>query len=197
MTAALNMLATGAVGAWSMDTGGFAPNVNGSEWQELQVRWHQFATFVPLMRVHGTGGHEIWSIAQNSSSAVYAALKKTIELRYRLLPYIYSCQARNYWESYTLMRWPAFDFPEDRGVWGVTDEWMFGPALFVAPVTRYLARTRNVQFPAGGWFNFWNGEYSSKSGLLEVSAPFDQCPIYVRAGSIVPLGKIIQSTAEE
>jgi alpha-D-xyloside xylohydrolase len=128
VVAGLNFIATGAGAAWTFDAGGYAPDapfVKGEaqeEWRELQARWHQFAAFAPVMRTHGRTLHrEIYEIAPSGTEA-YAAIQAAIELRYRLLPYIYSLHARNHYEDITTFRVMAFDFPEESELWELKEQ---------------------------------------------------------------------------
>ncbi|HKW30542.1 MAG TPA: TIM-barrel domain-containing protein [Verrucomicrobiae bacterium] len=194
---------------WTMDTGGFTPPARFSsqnrrpedaeEWNELNARWFEFGTFVPLLRVHGEYPYrEMWEFGGNGSPAYEAELKFD-RIRYRLLPYIYSLAGAVTHEGSTIMRALVMDFPADTNVFNVGDEYMFGPALLVNPVTTYQARTRAVYLPqtAGGWYDFWNGQWLGSAQTIDAPAPYDAIPIYVRAGSIVPTGPEIQYTGEK
>ena len=117
------------------------------EWRELNLRWFQFGAFSPLFRSHGENIHrEIYEIAP-AGSAMYRSMEYYDRLRYRLMPYIYTLAGDTYWHDSTIMRGLVMDFPSDRRAWGIKDEYLFGPALLVAPVTQYKARTRNVYLP--------------------------------------------------
>lgn len=190
---------------WTFDTGGFsvpdrfAHAARGSaaldEWRELATRWFEFATFVPIMRVHGQAPkREMWEFGGDGSPA-YMAMLKFDRLRYRLLPYVYSLAAGVTREGGTIMRPLAMDFPASAGV---DDQFMFGPALMVSPVTAYQARERAVSLPSsnGGWYDFWTGR-ALASGTSTAAAPFDAIPVQVRAGSIIPFGPDIQYTDQK
>jgi alpha-D-xyloside xylohydrolase len=193
---------------WTMDNGGFcvekryenAPegSADRDEWRELNTRWHQFGTFVPLFRTHGQYPfREIWNIAPESHPAYKSMLYYT-QLRYRLIPYIYSLAGMSHFDDYTLMRGLAMDYPQDKNVMSIGDQYMFGGALMVCPVYEYKARSREVYFPAGaGWYNVYNGKYTAGSQKLTVEAPYGQMPLYVAAGSIVPAGALIQHTKQQ
>jgi alpha-D-xyloside xylohydrolase len=114
------------------------------------------------------------------------------QLRYRLMPYIYSLAWRVTSAGYTLMRPLVFDFQNDGMVYGIKDQFMFGPALLVNPVTAMGATSRSVYLPAGTWYDFWTGSTTSGGTMTTANAPLNQIPIYVRGGSIVPMGPMIQ-----
>ena len=130
------------------------------EWRELATRWFQFATFVPILRVHGQAPkREMWEFGGDDSPA-YKAMLKFDRLRYRLLPYIYSLAGGRHPHGGTIMRPLVMDFPRRREPHAVDDQYMFGPALMVSPVTTYkVARAASVYLPPtpGGWYDFWTG----------------------------------------
>ena len=192
---------------WTMDNGGFCVEKryekakegteDRDEWRELNVRWHQFGAAVPLFRTHGQFPYrELWNIAPETHPAYKAMLYYT-ELRYRLMPYIYSLAGKTYFDDYTIMRGLQMDFGTDKNVLNIGDQYMFGNALMVCPVYEYKARTREVYFPAGkGWYNAYDGKFITGGQKLTVAAPYDRMPLYVAAGSIIPTGKLIQNTKE-
>ena len=188
---------------WGMDIGGFSVMskfynpANRPEWQELQTRWHQFGTFVPLFRTHGQApARELWNIADEGSEA-YESILWYMRLRYRLMPYIYSLAGAVHFDDYTIMRGLPMDFPGDPEVRDLSDQWLFGPALMPAPVYEYQARSRSVYFPAGGWYDFYSGAYLGDNGRKTVDAPYSRMPLYVRAGSIIPFGPAMQWSDEK
>ncbi|HXC35522.1 MAG TPA: TIM-barrel domain-containing protein [Candidatus Acidoferrales bacterium] len=190
---------------WSMDSGGFSTPARFSsgkdfdEWCELNARWFEFATFVPLLRVHGEyPNREMWEFG-GDASPTFAAEAKFDRLRYRLLPYIYSLAGNVTQQGGTLMRALVMDFPGDTNVFNIGDEYMFGPALLINPVTTYQARSRSVYLPqtAGGWYDAWTGKYLDGGQTIQAPAPFDAIPVFVRAGSIVPFGPEIQYVGEK
>ena len=202
MSAGLNFCMSG-VPFWGMDIGGFS--VMGKfrgkdgekEWQELQTRWHQFGTFVPIFRAHGQSpARELWNIAPEGSPA-YESILWYMRLRYRLMPYLYSLAGAVHFDDYTLMRGLPMDYPNDLRVRELDDQWMFGPALMPCPVSEYEARSREVYFPAGGWYDFYSGAFISGGQSLTVPAPYERIPLYVRAGSILPLGPEMQWSDEK
>lgn len=194
---------------WTMDTGGFsvpqrfsranAKPEDVEEWRELNARWFEFGTFAPLLRVHGEKPHrEMWEFGGDSSPAYRAELKFD-RLRYHLLPYIYSVAGNVTHEDSTIMRALVMDFRADTNAWNVTDEFMFGPALLVNPVTTYQARGRPVYLPqhTGDWYDFWTGASVKGGQTIGAAAPYDAIPLYVKAGSIIPTGPDLQYTTEK
>ena len=188
---------------WGMDIGGFCVMskfynpANIDEWRELQTRWHQFGTFVPLFRTHGQSpARELWNIAPEGSET-YESILWYMCLRYRLMPYIYSLAGAVHFDDYTIMRGLPMDFPGDPEVRDLSDQWLFGPALMPCPVYEYQARSRDVYFPAGGWYDFYTGAYIDGGQTLTAAAPYERMPLYVRAGSIIPFGPEMQWSDEK
>jgi len=194
---------------WTTDIGGFAvPNrwsaeqvspADLAEWRELNTRWFEFGTFCPIFRVHGQFPYrEMYNIAPTNHPAYQAQLKFD-RLRYRLLPYIYSLAGAVTHDQATIMRPLVMDFRTDPKVWDLKDQFLFGPALLVSPITTYEARERMVYLPAtpGGWYDFWTGENVEGGANVSVAAPFDAIPLHVRAGSIIPTGPELQYTSEK
>lgn len=170
-------------------------NVDGYlDYPELFVRWYEWGAFQPVMRAHGEREHnEVWSYGKQAEPI----LEKYLRLRYQLMPYIYSLGYHTYQTGAPYMRALFMDFPNDPKVTDIRDEYMFGPAFLVAPVTSQGATSRTVYLPAGtDWYNYWTNERLKGGQMVEVSAPIDTLPLFVRAGSIVPLGSEILSTAE-
>ncbi|HUG46279.1 MAG TPA: DUF5110 domain-containing protein, partial [Sphingomicrobium sp.] len=167
------------------------------EWRELNSRWFQFGAFSPLFRSHGEfPRREVYEIAPEGSPT-YESMKWHLELRYRLMPYIYSIAADTYHRDGSIMRGLVMDFPADRAAWDVADQYMFGPALLVAPVSRFKARSRPVYLPAGTtWYDFHSGRTIEGGRTVEAPAPYERMPLFVRAGSIIPSGPAIQHTGE-
>jgi len=193
MAAGLNYSMSG-IPFWGMDIGGFSVMSqfysarHADEWQELQTRWHQFGTFVPLFRTHGQWpARELWNLAPEGSPA-YESILWYMQLRYRLMPYLYSLTGAVHFEDYTLMRGLPMDYPADPEVRDLSDQWMLGPALMCCPVYEYQARSRCVYFPEGRWYDFYTGESIEGGRRLCVAAPYERIPLYVRAGSLLPLG---------
>jgi alpha-D-xyloside xylohydrolase len=168
-------------------------NVGGyDDYPELYTRWFEYATFLPVFRAHGSRTYnEVWSYGKQAEPI----LEKYLKLRYQLLPYIYSLGYKTYATGAPYMRALFMDFPNDPKIADLGDEYMFGPAFLVAPVTEQGATSRAVYLPAGtDWYNYWTSERFHGGQTINVSAPIDQLPLFVRAGSIVPLGAPIEST---
>lgn len=191
---------------WTMDIGGFAverryENAKGealNEWRELNTRWFQFGSFCPLFRSHGQYPYrEIFNIAPEGT-AEYASMVYYTKLRYRLLPYIYSVAAAAYFDDYTIMRGLIMDFPDDKKIKGISDQYMFGPSIMVAPVYEYKSRMRDVYFPAGtNWFDFYSGKHYAGGEHVSVEAPLDRMPLFVKEGSIIVCGPVLQYSSEK
>jgi alpha-D-xyloside xylohydrolase len=193
---------------WTLDSGGFAvPSrfathdpapADLEEWRELATRWFEYATFLPILRVHGQWpNREMWEYG-GESSAAYRAQLKFDRLRYRLLPYVYSLAGAVTKEGGTFLRPLVMDFRADARAREISDEYMFGPAFLVSPVTAHRVRARDVYLPAtaGGWYDLWTGG-ALNSGNASAPAPFDAIPVHVRAGSIVPFGPELKYTGEK
>lgn len=192
---------------WTFDIGGFANEARYStknpkpedleEWRELNLRWFQLGAFAPIFRSHGEFPfREIFNLAPKGSE-VYEALVWYDKLRYRLMPYVYTVAADTYHRDGTIMRGLGMDFPDDKGSADVRDEFLFGKAFLVAPVYQHKARSRSVYLPAGAdWYDFNTGRKTAGGQSIDAAAPLARMPLYVRAGSIVPVGPEIQHTAE-
>jgi alpha-D-xyloside xylohydrolase len=165
------------------------------DYPELYTRWFEYGAFQPNFRTHGTRKHnEVWSYGKQAQPI----LEKYLRLRYQLMPYIYSLGWQAHETGAPFMRGLFLDFPNDPNVADIGDEYMFGPALLVAPVTEQGATNRSVYLPVGAdWFNFWTNERFHGGQRIVVSAPVDTIPVFARAGSILPLGAPIQSTNEK
>ncbi|UWZ81674.1 glycoside hydrolase family 31 protein [Occallatibacter riparius] len=170
--------------------------VDGYEdYPELFVRWFQWGAFQPVMRAHGERDHnEVWSYGKEAEPI----LEKYLRLRYQLMPYTYSLGYRSYQTGAPFMRALFMDFPDDPNVADIRDEYMFGPAFLVAPVVEQGATSRRVYLPAGcDWYNYWTNERIKGGQTITAAAPIDTLPLFIRAGSIVPLGTRILSTQEK
>lgn len=208
ITAGLNFTASG-MPYWCTDIGGYArrpihahyqpfhkPLVSPegaeatvgdySDYPELFVRWFEWAAFQPVMRAHGERkSNEVWSFGQEATPI----LEKFLRLRYQMVPYTYSLAYETYKTGAPFMRALWMDFPDDANVANISDEYMYGPALLIAPVTEQGATNRPVYLPAGcDWYNFWTNEKLRGGETITVTAPIDTIPVFVRAGSIIPLG---------
>ncbi|HEX6764974.1 MAG TPA: TIM-barrel domain-containing protein, partial [Polyangiaceae bacterium] len=186
-------LALAGMPYWTTDIGGYWGH--SVDWttaanNELFTRWFQYGAFCPIFRIHGGGTRELYSNSWNATTK--ANLLRIDNLRYRLMPYIYSLAWKVTSEGYTLMRHPVFDYPNDTNVFGIKDQFLFGPAFLVNPVITAGATSRSVYLPAGTWYDFWTGATTSGGSRSTVQAPLSQIPLFVKAGSIVPMGPNIQ-----
>ena len=211
----LNFSATG-LPYWTTDIGAFFvkndPNLwfwNGDfdlgvedmGYRELYVRWFQYAVFLPMLRAHGTDTpREVWRFGE-PGDIFYDTLVKFLRLRYRLIPYIYSLAGMVTHEDYTMIRALPFDFRSDPNTYDIGDQYMFGPALLVNPVTQPMyyaaestqlngvSKSRPVYLPAGAdWYDFWTGKCYTGGQTIIADAPLDTLPLYMRSGSILPIG---------
>lgn len=167
-------------------------------WQELYVRWMQFGTFLPMMRSHGTSiCREIYLHGQPGDAA-YDALVAAVKLRYALMPYIYSTAWNCSVGRSTMMRPLMMDFAADRTAMRTADEFLFGRSLLVAPVVEHAVTGREVYLPAGtDWWNYFSEERLTGGASRFVRATLGDVPLYVRAGSILPLGPDVQYNGEK
>jgi alpha-D-xyloside xylohydrolase len=220
----LNFCVTG-LPYWTVDVGAFfvrhRPDlwfwrgdydcgVNDMGYRELFVRWFQYATFLPMLRAHGTDTpREIWRFGE-PGEPMYQALVKFLRLRYQLLPYIYSLAGWTTHHDYTMLRLLAFDFRDDPNTYDIRDQFMFGPAFLVCPVTQpmyYLAgstpiadvaRERAVYLPAGcDWWDFWTDTCLAGGQNIVAQADLETMPLFVRAGSIIPMTAPMQYVDEQ
>lgn len=196
--AGLNMAAAGYA-YWTVDAGGFFRPGDGQftdkAYHERFLRWFQYATFLPLQRVHGyMTDTEFWRYGDK----VEAVSRQYLELRYRLLPYLYSAAHEVHAKGAPIMRPLVFDFPNDPQALDQAHSYLFGRALHVAPVVAPGVSSWPVYLPqsAGGWVDFWTGERRAGGRTHEVPSPLERIPLHLRAGSILPLGPVLQSTAE-
>lgn len=164
------------------DVGGFA----GRPTPELLVRWYQVAAFTPLCRNHaclGSYDHEPWF----HGGFVKEAVRRVLELRYRLLPYIYSLFREHSEKGYPVMRPLLFEFPDDEETYAIDDEFMLGPLLLVAPILKEGARSREVYLPRGRWYDFWTDRVYEGPARVVAEAPLDRVPLFVREGAALPM----------
>ena len=191
---------------WTTDIGGFGGgfaenpefstrnNPKDPRYVETYVRWFQFGSFCPVFRVHSAGSTDApWYFGTEAEAIVTSF----IQLRYRLMPYIYSVAYRVTNDGYTIMRALPMDFMTEQAVRKITDQFMFGPALLINPVCEPNVSQRNLYLPAGTWYDFWSGETESGGPTLTAPAPLARIPIYVRAGSLLPMGPPMQYTGEK
>jgi alpha-D-xyloside xylohydrolase len=170
----------------------------------------QYACFLPMFRSHGTdAAREIWRFG-DEGNPFYDAIAKFIRLRYQFIPYLYSLAAQVTLQGRAMLRAVALDFPEDKHTHNLTDQFLFGPALLVCPVTRAMyyeknsqpiagtPKERSVYLPAGtNWFDFWTDQAHAGGQNITAAAPLETMPLFVRAGSIVPMTEVMQFTDEK
>lgn len=209
----LNMTASG-IAYWGNDIGGWqwlpsttsalktplldpsdAREVVGNfhDYPELFTRWFQYGTFLPTLRIHGMRPqNELWSFGKQAE----AVLAQYDRFRYQLIPYIYSHAKITFDTGAPFMRALWFDFPKDEKLYNLGSQYMFGSAFLVAPVTEQGQTLKEVYLPAGAdWYNFWTKEKFTGGQTIKVAAPIDKIPLFVKAGSIIPIGQVVQSTA--
>ena len=211
----LNFCATG-MPYWTTDVGGyfaarrpelwfwagdFDDGVDDLGYRELYLRWFQYAAWLPMLRSHGTDTpREIWRFG-SPGETTYDALVHALRRRYRLLPYIYSLAGWTTQRAYTMLRSLPFDFPDDVRTHGLGDQFLLGPAFLVCPVSTPMAYapgsrpldgaslSRRVYLPAGAdWFDLATDELLGGGQEIHAAAPLERIPVFVRAGSIVPMG---------
>ncbi len=199
VTAGLNYSITG-MPWWTFDAGGFFRPGKGQyddpRFHERLLRWFQFATFSPLQRVHGyKTDTEFWRYGEKFENEAL----KYLNLRYRLLPYIYSQAADITLNNGTIMRPLVMDFADDVKALEQNYEYMFGPSFLVSPVLEGNVKTWGVYLPENkaGWFDFWTGDHFEGGQNIKIDAPMSTIPLFVKAGSIVPLGKFMQYSNEK
>jgi alpha-D-xyloside xylohydrolase len=210
----LNFTATG-LAYWGSDIGGWqwpngpkaqrpvlvdpegatAMSADYADYPELFVRWFQYSVFTPTLRIHGQRpGTALWDYGK----AAEPILAEWLRLRYALIPYIYALGRHTYESGAPFMRALFMDFPNDPKVAGIGDQYMFGPAFLVAPVTEQGQTKRTVYLPAGtAWYDYWTNQRFAGGQTVEVDAPIQRMPLFVKAGSIVPMGAAVKSLAEQ
>lgn len=198
---------------WSSDTGGWQwPNGPAAtrpvlldpagatamapgyaDYPELFARWFAYNSFTPTLRIHGQRpATAIWEYGTAAEPVLTAFLR----FRYSLIPYLYALGHQTYRTGAPFMRALFMDFPDDPAVAGIGDEYMFGPAFLVAPVTEQGATSRKMYLPAGAdWYDWWTERRYTGGQTIDAAAPIDRIPLFVRAGSIVPIGVQVPSTA--
>ncbi|HKV61357.1 MAG TPA: TIM-barrel domain-containing protein [Candidatus Acidoferrum sp.] len=203
---------------WGTDIGGFVPTKEFTA--ELYVRWFQFGAFCPLFRCHGrnwklrlpwgwnTGdpgpveinnynGAAIPDSSQLHNTQVEPICRKYLELRYRLLPYLYSAVRECTTTGMPILRALWLHYPDDPKAVACSDEYLWGKSILVAPVVEGGAVSRQVYLPAGEWYDFWTGERIEGGREISRNVDLETLPLYIRAGSILPLGPVKQYTSEK
>ena len=204
---------------WGTDTGGFVPTKDFTG--ELYVRWFQFSAFCPLFRSHGRdwklrlpwgwntgelGPNELSNYGGGAANPdpselhneqVEPICRKYLELRYRLLPYIYTAVREGRETGLPIMRALWLHYPDDPNAVARADEYLWGRDLLVAPVTEKGAKEKTVYLPRGRWYDFWTEEYEEGGREVTRAVDLGTMPIYARAGTILPLGPVKQFTSEK
>ncbi|MBS1603011.1 MAG: DUF5110 domain-containing protein [Bacteroidetes bacterium] len=202
--AGLNFSLTG-IPYWNTDIGGFFASaftrkggIDNPEFRELYCRWLEFGAFMPLMRSHGTDiPREIYNFGKPGDTA-FDAIARSINLRYSLLPYNYSVARNVTAHAGSIMRALFMDFPADRRVLDMGNEFLSGPSLLITPVTAMGQRTTPVYLPAAGsWYDFWTGTRYAGGNTVDIPTPLDRIPIFVKAGTILPWGPAVQYASEK
>lgn len=174
------------------DVGGFSGNPS----PELYARWLQAAVLTPFLRSHSESGsrpHEPYSYGEEFTKINRAS----IELRYRLLPYLYTLFKEHTQTGAPVMRPLWYEYPNDSRTYTIEDEYLVGRDLLVAPVVRELATKRGVYFPAGdNWVDWWTGKTYEGGKDAEIEAPLERLPLFVRAGAVIPTQAVVQHTGE-
>jgi len=190
---------------WNSDTGAFfignySGGVSNASWRALYTRWTQFSCFCPMMRFHGDQTpREIWQFgSQDDAQGDYDNILRYIRLRYRLLPYLYSTAHQVVASDETFMRAMPVAYEDDAQCVGVADQYMLGHSFLVAPVVTDGAASRSVYLPNGGsWYDFWTGTHHEGGQRINRSTPQDIMPLYIPAGSILPIGPEVQYSNEK
>ena len=181
---------------WNTDIGGFfSGKPTDKNYQELFTRWFQFGAFNPMFRVHGSQvNKEIWRWDEPTQKI----LADYIRLRYRLLPYIYSTSWQVTSNGGTMLRPLMMDFGDDTNALDVGDQFLFGPEIMVSPIIRSNAVTRSVYLPGqGDWYDFWTGKRVAGGQRIEAASPIETLPLFIPAGSILPLGPVVHYVSEK
>ena len=179
--------------------GDYPEGVKDPAYRELYIRWFQFGAMLPVFRAHGTDTpREPWQFGEEDSTE-YACIRDMIEWRYRLLPYLYSTAAQACRDGLPMIRAMLTAFPDVPELYAADDQYMLGDALLVKPVTRAVADggdKTDVLLPPGGWYDLFAGEYYPGGQRISISTPLDRFPVFVRAGSILPVTEGACCTAE-
>ena len=199
---------------WNCDIGGFflwnfKKKLEDAEYRELYARWIEFGAFSPMMRSHGEGApREIYQFGKKGDK-VYDAVEKFINLRYSLLPYIYSTSWNVTANQSSMTRALVMDFANDKQALDINDEFMFGKSILVCPVTNSMyskdmkedfstIKSKEIYLPQGAdWYDFWTGEKQAGGQKVTKETPLDIIPVYIKAGSILPVGAKVQYATEK
>jgi alpha-glucosidase len=179
--AGLNIALSG-IGAWGHNAGGFEERAT----EELYMRWTAFGFFNPVTHVLGME-HPSYKEPWNYGERALATFRRYAQLRYRLLPYIYSAAHQTYVTGVPMMRPLVLEYPEDAKVYDVDDQYLFGDSFMVAPVTTEGASSRSIYLPSGTWIDYWNGQAHDGGRTIDYPAPLETLPLFVKAGAILPM----------
>lgn len=195
--AGLNFALSG-IPYWTTDIAGYSParSTEDPAYQKLYARWFEFGTFCPIFRTHGHRANDENELF--SYGPVTPILVSYDKLRYRLLPYIYSLAWKVTSDDSTIMRPLVMDWRTDPKVWNIGNQFMFGPAILVSPITQEGATGRSLYLPpAAAWYDFWTGKKFSGDQWIEADAPLDRIPLFIKAGSILPMGPEIEYAGQK
>jgi alpha-D-xyloside xylohydrolase len=189
---------------WTFDAGGFATESRYAagkdmdEWKELQARWYQLGSFLPLFRAHGQYPYrEPFNIAKENEET-YKAMVSAIEMRYKLLPTLYSIAANVHFNNGTFLKGLMMEFPDDKNVFKINDQFMCGSSLLVNPICNYKQRTRKLYLPAGAnWYNFYDNKIFKGGRDIDIEAPINNIPVFVKEGTILVTGPVMQYSTEK
>jgi alpha-D-xyloside xylohydrolase len=189
---------------WTFDVGGFAVErryVDGKdldEWKELQARWYQFGSFLPLFRAHGQEPfREVFNIAKENEDS-YKAMVSAIEMRYKLLPTLYSIAADVHFNNGTFLKGLMMEFPADKKVLNINDQFMCGSSILVSPIYNYKQRNRKLYLPAGtNWYNFYDNKIFKGGQTIDADAPIKNTPVFVKEGTILVTGPVMQYSTQK
>ncbi len=177
------------------DIGGFTSSNNTPTTPELYTRWMEFGAFCPVMRAHGydaLGGTEPWVFGVSTENIV----RKIIDLRYSLLPYNYTMAHETYESGIPLARPLVLEFSDDQNLYNESSAYMWGDDFLVAPVVQSGQTSKSFYLPQGKWIDFWNDLVYAGGQTITVPAPLGEVPLFVKAGSIIPMQPVEQYTDE-
>ena len=178
MKVGLNVMMSG-IPWWNCDIGGYSTkeDIKSPHFQELMTRWYQYGVFLPVFRTHGSRANQPWSFGEDA----YKHIRSSILLRERLRPYVMEQMKLASAKGLPPMRPLFFDFSSDPKTADIEDEFLFGPDILVAPVTKYEVRSRKVYLPAGTeWTDVWTGKVIPGGQTVDADAPIENIPIYLR-----------------
>lgn len=198
--AALNYSACG-IPSWNSDIGGFFngqyKGAGQDSYNELYARWIQFGTFCTIMRSHGSGADRAIYQFGKEGESYFDIIARYINLRYALLPYIYSTARKVHADDFSFMRAMGIAYPNDSKTHSIKDQFMFGKNILVAPVVSAGAESRSVYLPKGnGWTDVWTGERIEGGTSVNRPVTLALMPLYVQQGTIMPWGPKVQYSAQ-